>query len=86
MGPPRAHSRRARSAAANSVSNPAELLGKKVSFYFATPNDPEFGHSEAVGVVQRIDDDRGFHVLKRDGTVVTIPAANVVKMKIIGTS
>ena len=86
MAPLRAPSHPARSAAASSVSNPAELLGKKVSFYFTTPDDPEFGHSEAVGVVQRIDEDRGLHVLKRDGTVVKIPAANVVKMKVIDTS
>ncbi|HEY8199842.1 MAG TPA: hypothetical protein VII47_00650 [Actinomycetota bacterium] len=118
MAPPRARSRRAKSAAAESDAGgsggPARLggppgrgepslpepprrgdsslpeprLGQKVSILYRL-HGGEHPFSEIVGIVQRIAEDpsRGplIAVLRRNGMLVEVPRADVVRMKIVPT-
>lgn len=67
----------------NRPSGPA--LGQKVAILYRI-GEPEHPFSEVFGVVQRIEetpDGRVFHVVKRDGTLVTVPESLIVSVKIV---
>jgi len=67
---------------------PEPRLGQKVSILYRLTGD-EHPFSEVVGIVQRITDDpsRGplLAVLRRNGMLVEVPRADVVRMKIVPT-
>lgn len=78
--------RRVRSGASERSEFPEPKLGQKVSILFRIDGDPQHPFSEVVGIVQRIsEENRVYHVVKRDGTLVEVPAADVVKLKIVPT-
>lgn len=82
---PKARLPRPRSAAAD--KSPEFLIGQKVSILYRLPGDPEHPFSEAVGVVRRVDGkteaERVLQVQKRDGTVLAVALADIVKMKVV---
>lgn len=68
---------------------PEPRLGQKVSILYRLAGDEEHEFSEVVGIVQRlaVDPLRGplLAVLRRDGRLVEVPRADVVRMKIVPT-
>jgi hypothetical protein len=62
-------------------------LGEKLSILFRIEGDAEHPYSEVVGLLQRVDrDSRGGRVLlvcRRDGSLVEVPEADVIRLKFI---
>jgi hypothetical protein len=87
----------ARSAAAESSaprsagpgSLPEPRLGQKVSILYRLEGDEKYATSEVVGIVQRITDGPprvpAIAVLRRNGDLVEVPRADIVRMKIVPT-
>ena len=96
---PPARSAAAESSAPRSAgpgSLPEPRLGQKVSILYRLVGDDEYAMSEVVGIVQRITDGhpRGpdgpprvpvIAVLRRNGDLVEVPRADIVRMKIVPT-
>lgn len=88
MGRPRARSLPARSEAASSAAEPR--LGQKVSILYRLEHDPQFPFNEVVGVLQRIEvspegETTSYLVVKRDGSLVSVPATAIVRLKVVPT-
>jgi hypothetical protein len=92
--PRRAPSHRARSAAASSdpflPQDDADLtrrLGEKLSILFRIEGDPDHPYSEVVGLLQRVAGNeagaRTLAVCRRDGSVVEVAEADVIRLKFI---
>ena len=92
--PRRAPSHRARSEAAS--SDPAQpqgdpdfqrRLGEKLSILFRIEGDPDHPYSEVVGLLQRVAVNeagaRTLAVCRRDGSVVEVAEADVIRLKFI---
>jgi hypothetical protein len=61
------------------------LLGRKVSVRYRLHDDPVHPFSEAVGVVSSVSTEDGHDVVKivhRKGTVIAIPAPDVLAIKV----
>ena len=62
-------------------------LGQKVSMLFRIRGDSEHPFSEAVGLLQRVDRtaDAGltYHVVRRSGEMIAVPASDVIKLKMV---
>jgi hypothetical protein len=62
-------------------------LGEKLSILFRIEGDPEHPYSEVVGLLQRVTVDeagaRTLAVCRRDGSVVEVAEADVVRLKFI---
>jgi hypothetical protein len=83
--PRRVPSHQARSEAASSGIE--QRLGEKLSILFRIEGDPEHPHSEVIGLLQRVTVDgagaRTLAVCRRDGSVVEVAEADVVRLKFI---
>ena len=90
----KAPSHQARSVAASSghslpQGNPdlGQRLGEKLSILFRIEGDPEHPYSEVVGLLQRVAVDeagaRTMVVCRRDGSVVEVAEADVIRLKFI---
>ena len=62
-------------------------LGEKISVLFRIEGDPDHPYSEVVGLLQRVAVDRSgartLAVCRRDGSVVEVAEADVIRMKFI---
>ena len=62
-------------------------LGEKLSILFRIEGDPDHPYSEVVGLLQRVAVDqagaRTLAVCRRDGSVVEVAEADVIRMKFI---
>ena len=62
-------------------------LGEKISILFRIEGDPDHPYSEVVGLLQRVAVDqagaRTLAVCRRDGSVVEVAEADVIRMKFI---
>jgi hypothetical protein len=61
-------------------------LGGKLSILFRIEGDPEHPYSEVVGLLQRVSGDEGARTLavcRRDGSVVEVAEADIVRLKFI---
>lgn len=81
---------RARSRPARNAANSPELesrLGEKLSILFKIEGDPDHPFSEVVGLLQRVAVNAGggrvLHVCRRDGSVVEVAEADIVRLKFI---
>ncbi|MGH2768220.1 MAG: hypothetical protein ACREJP_00430 [Candidatus Methylomirabilales bacterium] len=81
-----------REAAGSRAARPLDEsnLGEKVSLLFRITGDPRHPFSEVVGLLQRIETDpeglRTFLVIRRDGTLVSVPEPEVIRSKLVPTS
>ena len=68
-------------------SDLGQRLGEKLSILFRIEGDPEHPYSEVVGLLQRVTVDgagaRTLAVCRRDGSVVEVPEADVIRLKFI---
>jgi len=68
---------------------PEQRLGEKLSILFRIDGDPEHPYSEVVGLLQRVASDaegaRTLTVCRRDGSVVDVAEADVIRLKFIPT-
>jgi hypothetical protein len=64
-----------------------QRLGEKLSVLFRIEGDPEHPYSEVIGLLQRVTVDeagaRRLAVCRRDGSVVEVAEADVVRLKFI---
>ena len=64
-----------------------QRLGEKLSILFRIEGDPEHPYSEVVGLLQRVTVDetgaRTLAVCRRDGSVVEVAEADVIRLKFI---
>jgi hypothetical protein len=62
-------------------------LGERLSILFRIEGDPGHGFSEVTGLLQRVvvgeDGQRVLHVCRRDGSVVGVAEADIVRLKFI---
>ena len=62
-------------------------LGEKISVLFRIEGDPDHPYSEVVGLLQRVAVDRSgartLAVCRRDGSVVEVAEADVIRLKFI---
>ena len=62
-------------------------LGEKLSILFRIEGDPDHPYSEVVGLLQRVDVNeagaRTLAVCRRDGSVVEVAEADVIRLKFI---
>ncbi len=62
-------------------------LGEKISILFRIEGDPDHPYSEVVGLLQRVAVDeagaRMLAVCRRDGSVVEVAEADVIRLKFI---
>jgi hypothetical protein len=57
-------------------------LGRKVSIRFRLHDDPAHPFSEAVGVVQSVDEKGDISIATRTGAVVTVASPDILAAKI----
>jgi hypothetical protein len=64
-----------------------QRLGDKLSILFRIEGDPEHPYSEVIGVLQRVTVDEAgattLAVCRRDGSVVEVAEADVIRLKFI---
>ena len=78
--------RQARNAAASSSSEFSKLLGSRLSILYTIEGDSEHPFSEAVGVLQKVDETPNgviLEILKKGGDISRVPKNDIVTMKVI---